>query len=68
MCMGKPKPAPTPAPAPPPPADPPAAPIVDKTNASDQSVASANRAGRGSLRVDLAQSVGSSGSGLNIPV
>lgn len=70
MCMGsRPKPAPPPAPAPPPPEDPPVAPVVNETAASDRNLVAARRRGRRSLRIDLAgATTNNSGTGLNIPV
>lgn len=67
MCFSKPKiPDPIPpAPPPPPPAEPTA---VQSPNATDKSV-QAKKSGTGSLRIDLAQSTGGTGStGLNIPM
>jgi hypothetical protein len=69
MCMGgsKPKAADPPAPAPPPPADPPTAPVVNETAASERNVLTSAKRGRGSLRIDLAASGPSGGSGLSVP-
>ena len=57
----------TPAAAPPPPADPATAPVVDSGAASEKNLVNAKRAGRRSLRIDLASSGPAGGSGLSIP-
>jgi len=69
MCGGKsPAPAPTPAPAPAPPVDGPSAPQINEKRASDRNTLASSRNGRGSLRIDLAQSSpAGDGVGLNIP-
>lgn len=67
MCSSKPKPAPTPAAAPPPPVEGPTAPVLNEAATSEKTTLSAKRAGRGSLRIDLAESTPSDSSGLNIP-
>lgn len=67
MCSSKPKPAPTPAAAPPPPEAPPQAPVLNETATSEKTTLTSKRSGRGSLRIDLAESTPSDSSGLNIP-
>jgi hypothetical protein len=68
MCMGSktPKSEP-PAAAPAPPAEPPVAPVLNETAASDRNLLTAARAGRSSLRIDKATSGPAGGSGLTIP-
>jgi hypothetical protein len=68
MCGAKPPKQATPAAAPPPPAEPPTAPVIDAGAASEKNILTAKRKGRSSLRIDLASSAPSGGSGLNIPV
>jgi len=68
MCMAKKQPAAqTPAAAAPPPADPPSAPVVDAGAASEKNILAAKRAGRRSLRIDLAKGTPAGGAGLNVP-
>lgn len=68
MCMGKSKPPQEPAAAPAPPSDPPTAPVLNETSASDRMLLTSSRKGRGSLRIDRATSGPTGGSGLSIPV
>lgn len=68
MCFGSKTPkSDPPAPEPAPPMEPPAAPVVNETTASDRTLISSKRAGRGSLRIDRASADPAGGSGLTIP-
>ena len=68
MCNSKTPATQNPGAAPPPTEDPAAAPVVDGGAASAENLLNAKRAGRKSLRIDLASAVPTGGTGLNIPV
>lgn len=68
MCTPKQQQVQNPAAAAPPPPDPAMAPVVDAGAASQKNLLASKRAGRKSLRIDLASSGPAGGSGLNIPV